>query len=118
MPITLVLQVNIHYAFRMETSFVQSLKLMIVDIFDLSKDALHIHIGLGLFCIICVARPHLKKTIIPLLIVAGVACLGEILDMRDDMQSFGYWRWEASLHDIVNTLFWPTLMTLYFRLQQ
>ncbi len=102
----------------METSLVQSLKLTIVELIGLSKDALHIHIGLGLFFIICIARPHLKRTFVPLLAVTAVACLGEILDMRDDMQSFGYWRWEASLHDVINTLFWPSVMTLYFQFRK
>lgn len=48
----------------------------------------------------------------PLLIVVLVACIGEVLDMRDDISSPGYWRWAASLHDIVNTSFWP--FVLYF----
>ncbi|WP_169728616.1 hypothetical protein [Comamonas composti] len=43
------------------------------------------------------------------------ACLGEALDMRDDLQSLGHWRWRASLHDIANTCFWPLAIHLLLR---
>lgn len=46
------------------------------------------------------------------LFVFILACAGEWVDRRDDMASFGYWRWQASAHDVLNTLFWPTVLTL------
>jgi hypothetical protein len=61
-----------------------------------------------------VSRKRLR-TIVPLLIVVAVAIAGEVVDMRDDLSSLGHWRWEASLHDVLNTLFWPTVIWLLAR---
>lgn len=35
--------------------------------------------------------------------------------MFDDLRSLGYWRWDASLHDIVNTVAWPAVLTCLAR---
>jgi hypothetical protein len=59
----------------METSLVQQAKLAVVAAAGLSKDALHIYVGLAVF-----------------LVMAYV------------------WRWRESVHDIWNTLFWPTVL--------
>ena len=45
----------------------------------------------------------------------AVAMTGELLDMRDDIASLGYWRWGASLHDIANTVFWPAVLAALAR---
>jgi hypothetical protein len=45
------------------------------------------------------------------------ACAGELLDMRDDLRLLGHWRYMASLHDVINTMFWPTVLALLARLQ-
>ena len=39
-----------------------------------------------------------------------IALLGEALDWRDDLVTFGHWRWQASLHDVVKTLWWPCVL--------
>jgi hypothetical protein len=52
------------------------------------------------------------------LAVLGVALAGEMLDALDDVASLGHWRWQASLHDLVVTLFWPAiLMVVCWRLR-
>lgn len=101
----------------MELSFVQSSKLAIVAATGLAKDALHIYVGLGVFLLVLLWR-RCSRTLLPLLAVLVVAVVGELLDRRDDLASLGRWRWKASVHDIVNTLFWPTVLTLllYLRL--
>ena len=99
----------------MEMSFVQSMKLAIVAALGLSKDALHIYVGLGAFlsCAYVFRRPI--KSFTPWLAVLLVAVLGELLDARDDIRSLGHWRYGASSHDIVNTIFWPTVLFLVAR---
>jgi hypothetical protein len=94
----------------METSTAQAIKLVIVSTTGLSKDALHIYVGLGtyLFASQVLRKPF--RSLLPLLAVVFIACLGELVDMRDDIASLGYWRWRASLHDIVNTSFWPFVL--------
>jgi len=94
----------------MQTSSFQSIKLIIVSTTGLSKDALHIYAGLAIFFIaVIILRKPLKSTT-PWLVILAFAVLAELIDMRDDFLSLGYWRWHASLHDILNTLFWPTVI--------
>lgn len=97
----------------METSAIQSIKLVIVAVTGLSKDALHIYVGLAVFLAAAIVLRKPLRSNTPWFMVIGVAITGEVLDMRDDVASFGYWRWSASLHDILNTLFWPTVFLLF-----
>jgi len=99
----------------METSAVQSIKLVIVAATGLSKDALHIYVGLAVFLAMAVVLRKPLRSIVPWLAVVAVAVAGEVLDMRDDIASLGYWRWSASLHDVLNTIFWPTVLFLLAR---
>ena len=99
----------------METSFYQSLKLWIISVVDLSKDALHIHVGLVVF-VFCLWIFRKKKALALPCLVACLTAMGlEVLDMKDDLASLGYWRWRASLHDILNTSFWPVCLFLFFK---
>ncbi|KQQ49354.1 hypothetical protein ASF84_23470 [Pseudomonas sp. Leaf127] len=95
----------------MDTSIAQGLKLALVSATGLSKDALHIYIGMALYLTvsICIRR---FRPCLGWLVVFIIACAGEWVDRRDDIASFGYWRWQASVHDVLNTLFWPTVLTL------
>lgn len=91
----------------METSTVQLIKLSIVSATGLSKDALHIYVGLAVFLLASILMRKKIRSFFPLIAVLAVAVLGEAVDMRDDIAWIGYWRWWASLHDVLNTLFWP-----------
>ncbi|ARU06014.1 hypothetical protein CCO03_16265 [Comamonas serinivorans] len=94
----------------METSWVQLLKLQIVGAVGLSKDALHIHVGLAVFVVACWVLRKTPRPALAFAAVFAVACLGELLDLRDDLRTFGVWRWPASVHDIVNTCWWPLVL--------
>lgn len=99
----------------METTTVQTIKLLIVDATGLSKDALHIHIGLFIiFFSTWIMRKPLNSPI-PLVLVLLAAMMGELLDMRDDFNILGYWRWAMSIHDFINTVFWPTTLVILAR---
>jgi hypothetical protein len=94
----------------METSPFQAAKLEAISILGLSKDALHVYVGLVVFF---AAAALLKKKLhsaYPLAMVIAVASIGEILDARDDVADLGHWRVSASMHDIVNTMFWPAVL--------
>jgi uncharacterized membrane protein YqgA involved in biofilm formation len=99
----------------METSAVQSLKLALVQAVGLSKDALHIYVGLIVFFVVAVALRRRRTSYLPLVAVVVAAILGELVDMHDDINSLGVWRWRASLHDLANTVFWPSVITLLVR---
>jgi len=101
---------------ELDISTAQSIKLAIVAATGLSKDALHIYVGMAIYLTLIVGirrlRPYLGW-----LAVLIIACAGEWIDRRDDIGSFGYWRWQASAHDLLNTLFWPTVLTLLWLLK-
>jgi hypothetical protein len=99
----------------MATSTVQSIKLAIVSATGLSKDALHIYVGLAVFLTVALFSKKGFASWRPWLVVLVIAVGGELLDMRDDFVSLGYWRWRASAHDVVNTCFWPTVLLVLAR---
>ncbi len=99
----------------MDPSAFQSAKLWIVAAVGLSKDALHVHAGLVVFLTMVWLFRKTPRSLVPLLAVLGVAALGEVLDARDDFRSLGRWRWQASLHDVVNTAFWPAVLWVLWR---
>ena len=101
----------------METSLYQSLKLEIVEFFSLSKDAIHVHIGLTVFMVSLLLISKAKATIKCLLPVILVAICMELLDLYDDQKSLGYLRLSNSVHDIVNTLVWPIIIWLLLRIK-
>ena len=99
----------------METSTVQAIKLAIVSFTGLEKDALHIYVGLGIFLGFAALLKRPLRCAAPWLAVLFFAVGGELFDMRDDIASLGLWRWRASLHDVLNTIFWPTVFLLLAR---
>jgi hypothetical protein len=99
----------------METSLAQSIKLAIVAHTGLSKDALHIYVGLSVYVLVALFVKKSMRSLLPVAAVAVLACAGELVDIIDDVRSLGYWRWEASLHDIANTLAWPVVLCLLAR---
>jgi hypothetical protein len=98
-----------------DASFVQSLKLDIVGYTGLSKDALHIYVGIGVWLLAAAVFRRSITTLRPWLVVLVVACGIECVDAFDDWVQLGRWRWRASLHDVINTLFWPTVLALLAR---
>jgi hypothetical protein len=99
----------------METSAFQSLKLVLIRVFGLSRDALHIHAGLVVFFLFAAVARKKIGSVAPLLAVLAVAVVAELLDIHDDLKLRGVWRWAASLHDIANTTVWPLAITLLAR---
>ena len=99
----------------METSAIQSIKLAIVDLTGLSKDALHVYVGLAIFLGVAAISRKPLRSIVPWLAVVVVALAGEVVDMIDNLSTLGRWRWDASLHDVLNALFWPTVIWLLGR---
>jgi len=101
----------------MNTSFYQNIKLHFLSLVHLSKDAVHIYIGLiAFFIYVLIFKKSLNslKSLAPVLIIASAM---EVFDLWDDFRSLGHCRWEASLHDIINTLFWPFIIVILVKLK-
>lgn len=93
----------------------QNAKLIILSILEISKDAIHIHIGLIVFfaAVVLWRKGSFEaRCLIPVVIVAS---LMEMLDLRDDYRSVDRIRMAAvtaSIHDLLNTLFWPVIIVV------
>jgi hypothetical protein len=96
----------------MDTSIYQNLKLQILEVLNLSKDAVHIYIGMGVFLLAVVIWKRGRIKGVCLSPVFCIALLMEILDIKDDICSLGYVRWAASIHDFLNTSFWPMVLVV------
>ena len=96
-------------------SLLQSAKLVVMDVTNLGKDALHVHVGLGVMLIVAVALKRSLADWRPLLAAVIAAFAGEIWDMIDTWSHGGTPRWNANGKDVLNTLFWPTVLFLLAR---
>ena len=99
----------------MEISAVQAMKLLLLQLTGLSRDALHVYAGMIVFLLSAALFKKKLFSPVPWLIVVAVACSVEALDSRDDLHLFGHWRVGESIHDIVNTIIWPTVIFLICR---
>jgi hypothetical protein len=99
----------------METTTFQSLKLAILAITHLSRDALHVYVGMTVFLLAALVFRRPLRSWLPLLAVFVVAALVEAVDLRDDLATRGRLRWIASTHDLINTMFWPAVLMFLAR---
>lgn len=93
----------------------QNAKLAILSILELSRDSIHLHIGLIVFFATVVLWKKGAVEARCLIPVAVVASLMEILDLRDGYNDLGYFRMAAvtaSIHDLVNTMIWPVVIVV------
>lgn len=100
---------------HMALSTFQSFKQELQSIVGLSKDALHIYFGLTVFLVAAAIVRKGLRSWAPLLAALAVAAIGEMLDARDNFRTYGQWRVGASVHDVLNTLFWPLVLSLLAR---
>lgn len=93
----------------------QLFKLVMQSWTQLDKDALHIYVGLAVMFLSALLSGRSLRSPLPWCAVLLAACLGEALDWRDDTRLFGRWHWQGSVHDLWNTLFWPSVILLFAR---
>ena len=104
-------------SFVIGTSFYQSVKIVVLDVLNLSKDAVHIYIGLTVFFLAVVLWKKGRIVSLCLIPVTAAALAMEALDLYDDWRSLGYPRWQASIHDIINTMLWPVVIVTLVKLR-
>ncbi|MEG8015430.1 MULTISPECIES: hypothetical protein [unclassified Sphingomonas] len=74
---------------------------------------LHIHAGMALLMIARLITRRSFGTFIPWTVVAAGEAFNEVMDRLN----YGSWRWDDTLLDIANTMFWPTVICLGVRLR-
>lgn len=94
----------------------QDLKLAMIGLTGLSRDALHVYIGLLVFLGVALLLRRPLRSWLPLAAVVIVALGAELLDLRNDLALHGRLRFGESTHDLVNTAFWPAVLMLLARL--
>ena len=99
----------------MEISTVQSIKLAIMSGTGLTRDALHIHLGLAAMVLAALLFRRSLRSLLPWFVALAACLLVEAADLRDDIATYGYLRWGASAHDLLNTMLWPTVLLLVAR---
>jgi hypothetical protein len=99
-------------------SWLETAKYWLVDHTHLAKDALHIYVALTLFLGAMLVFRWRVGSWKPLAIVLVAAIAGEAWDLRDSVVFHTRINLWANWHDIWNTMFWPSVITLLARWTQ
>lgn len=90
-------------------------KNLLVDLTALSKDALHIYVGLIIFLAACLVFGWKARQWKPWLVVLAAAVAGEVIDVFDSHFDNDPVRPYANVKDILNTMIAPTALMLVAR---
>ena len=93
----------------------QHFKIHVMNFTGLERDALHIYVGIGVFLLsLILTRPFVQRRItrlnIGLLTATFFALLGEYLDLKVNYPTLTGDMLRESIHDIINTCFWPYVL--------
>ena len=84
----------------------------VADVLGASEDLLHLHAGLLIFFAAALLFRRRMRSRVPIALVYAFAIGNEIIDAMSP--GGNAWRWEPAV-DILNTVFWPTLLFLLAR---
>lgn len=96
--------------------FYNALKTQLAEFLGISKDALHIHLGLAIFFALVVVLRRSPASILPWLGVLALQLANEALDLWHNGISAP--ELIGSLRDVVGTMLWPTAVLIAFRIAQ
>lgn len=86
-----------------------TIKTQLTELLLLSRDALHIHFGLGLYVLAFFVFKRGPSSPIPWLVVLAFELVNEGLDAYHEFELVG------AVRDILNTMLWPTIALLVAR---
>ena len=90
----------------------QLFKLALVDLVGLSKDALHVYVGMSAFLMVALFTGPRHRKWLPFACAAALAVAGEAWDLIETYGAGETLRWDLSAQDVVNTVFWPGMLTM------
>jgi cell shape-determining protein MreD len=93
----------------------QSIKLYLIDLVGLSRDALHVYVGLAVFLVAAILMRRPMSDWRPLAAVFLVAIAGETWDLIERLAPGQAPFWAGNWHDLWNTMFWPLALFLLAR---
>jgi hypothetical protein len=93
--------------------FYAILKQAIADDTGFANSLLHIHGGMAIFLLARLVSGRSLGTFIPFAAVAVLQCANELIDYSNN----GSWRVLDTTGDMINTLFWPLVLTIAVRLR-
>ncbi|MBU1306833.1 MAG: hypothetical protein KKF33_15105 [Alphaproteobacteria bacterium] len=90
-----------------------AIKTGLAEMLGLSKDALHIHVGLAVFVV--AAMVFRRSLLLPWLVVFAFELANELIDISH--WNHGAFAFEVgdSLKDLINTMLWPTVAVIVLR---
>ena len=94
---------------------IQTFKLEIVEMLGISKDAIHIYIGVACLLVSLTIGRRRPGSFGSLLLGLIVSVALEAVDLADDYIHRGVLIWLPSVKDVVNTNLIPLVMTLVMR---
>jgi hypothetical protein len=80
--------------------------------FHVSHAVLHIHLGLAIYLLTCLLLRRPLGSVLPWLVVVALELANEASDFARYYVSAWPWTATNSIEDIVNTLFWPTVLVI------
>ena len=86
----------------------------IIDLSGATDSTLHIHAGLVIWLLATLATRKSLSSPVPLAIVLAAEVCNEIFDRLN----YGSWRWDDTLLDLLNTMFWPLVLVTILHLVQ
>ena len=78
----------------------------------LSPDAMHVHGGLVLFCLVAAVVRGKRRFVLAFWAVAVICVAVEVFDLLYDLRAGWTLRWLNGAKDIVSTLLWPGILCL------
>ena len=88
----------------------QSAKIVVMELTNLSKDALHVYVGMIVMLVVVIGFRKSLSDWRPLAAVALASVAGEVWDVIDTFSHGDTPRWNANWKDVWNTMFWPTIL--------
>jgi hypothetical protein len=93
-----------------------TLKSQLSELLGISKDALHIHLGFSIYLIVMLVFRRQLASWIPWLALLAFEIVNEFIDIfHEGVMAF---QLGDSLKDVLNTMFWPTVVVLTARWRQ
>jgi uncharacterized membrane protein len=93
----------------------QEFKFRVVELTGLSRDAIHIYVGLFVFFSFIAVFRKGKVEPVALIPVLFITVSMEIVDLYDNFRTMDSMYWGNSVHDLVNTVLWPVVIVLLVR---